>query len=515
MQILPAQTATAQQPGLTAGQALTVLSGELSKLPAGQVLQGNIKAILQSEALVELANGVDVRIKALPGMTVNQPIAIQVRLNAAGQPQLELARSLPTVPGPTTAPLPSITTGPTTAPLPSTATGPAVNWQPGQVLPAQVLSDLGANRVLLQLNHTLVEAKLSQPLPIGVPLQMQVRQTQPEVQLAVVDLSRSGYVAASPQTAETAVRGPLTAAATATRPAEVTVQVPPTPLMSVEQLAAALRQRLQAIPLGEVIRNVIAQTVTSQTQSSSTPPPQPPPPALEALVSRLRALLPQGQPPTAEQLGTFLRDGGLHFEARLAKHAVNHSPPSEIQQTVQRDVKGLVLRALAEASVQPSEAARTAPVVQHLQAIEAQQTGNLLALARGDPVFFQVPLMLTPDQSSTLHLAVQRDGKGPNAENQGVSFFMHLELEQFGTVRVDAQFNPMGMRVIFYVEKEQGRARLHSGLSELREALQQGREGPVLLAVRPLGELPRDQKPLFEALASGLPASGTHLDVRV
>jgi hypothetical protein len=349
-----------------------------------------------------------------------------------------------------------------TAALPQPAVPAPAVLQPGRTLTVQVLEELPGGRAVVEMNGTRLEAVTGEAFPAGSAVRVRVQQLHPEVVLRAL--------------------GPPTA--------------------SIETASAVLRQNLPAVPAGEAVRVVLA-------EAGPAPASQP----VEALVNRLKALLPEGQPPAAEKLAEFVRDGGVQYEAKLAAAVKHGTAGAEVAEAARHDVKGLVLEALAEhAGAAPRQ---EAALGQHLRSIEAQQAANLLAAARGDPVLVQVPLMLGGGQATTLHLAVQPDGeRGRGGETpEGFGLLMHLDLDGLGSVRIDAQLAPAGTRVVFYVERAEGREQMRAELPALREALE-GIGGPVLLQVRDLRDLPAEKRPAFQALAYGLPQSGSSLDLR-
>jgi hypothetical protein len=362
--------------------------------------------------------------------------------------------------------------------------------QPGQQVTASVLGQVAPGRLLIQIDNAVVEARSAQAFPAGSSLNLQVKQVQPEVILSHVD---------SPLAEQAALPQGIPSAS-----ANLLLSLPGGPSGGVEMLAGALRARLQAAPMGQAVRDIL---VNASSPDAGT--------AMTALASRLRALIPQGQPYTAQQLSTFVREGGLQYETRLARQAPAGSE-AESASAVQEDVKGLVLQAIADSSHLAGGASNPTPALtQHLQAIEGQQTANLLALARGDPVLLQIPLLSSSGQASTMYMAVESDAQGSSKEGASPSYslLMHLEMEQLGTVRIDAQFSQAGARIVFYVESDEGRARLQSELGSLREGLRDV-GGTALLAVRRLQDLPGQQRAAFQALVGGIPRSGSSLDVK-
>ena len=70
------------------------------------------------------------------------------------------------------------------------------------------------------------------------------------------------------------------------------------------------------------------------------------------------------------------------------------------------------------------------------------------------------------------------------------------------------------MRVIFYVDRDSSVALAKEGLAEFREILLGLGYQEVLLAARPLKEIPEEKRQKFDALAVGAPASIHLLDMK-
>lgn len=494
------------------GPALTLLDAGALVVSNAQLLRATVRAIQAGQAVLELPELGTIRVEALPGMRPGMTLALNVRPTSAGGVTLQLAAPLPAAPrasvalasGPSIAGQPSVSreaqppavgarayvagdstllrTGPATITLSSSAgDGSAgLSLRVGQQVSAQVLAQPAPGRALVQIEKTVIEARTDQALPSRSSLSLQVRQISPEI---VLGLSNEP-VPTSP------------AVPTARASAEILRNLPGGPAEGITQLGKTLRERLDAPPVGETVKAVLAEAESAGAS-----------PTLSALASRLRVLVPAEGPPTAEQMQRFVREGGLHFEAKLAAHAEARDGKA-MAAGASEDVKGLALRALAEA---PEGSAQAATVSQHLRSIEAQQSANLLALVRGDPILLAVPMLNSAGEFTTMRLAVQSEGGNQAEEEPSFGLLMHLEMATLGEVRIDARFGAAGISVVFYVSESAG-ASLRSELSALREALG-GMGAPASLAVRAIQELPREQRHAFAALESGVPRSGTGLDV--
>jgi hypothetical protein len=158
----------------------------------------------------------------------------------------------------------------------------------------------------------------------------------------------------------------------------------------------------------------------------------------------------------------------------------------------------------------------TEALSRHLGSIETQQALNLLAHLRGDALQLQLPFYAGQDLT-TAYLSVERDGtpgggKGGGRAGYGVLFL--LDLDQLGRTRIDAHFSGSSLRAVFYLDNPDSLQQVRSELPAFARTLGGLGYDEVLLAARPLGEMPADRRQKVEAMALGVPA-GVHLvDVR-
>ena len=194
---------------------------------------------------------------------------------------------------------------------------------------------------------------------------------------------------------------------------------------------------------------------------------------LESLISQF---LPPDGIPKAEHLDTFVRNGGIHFEAKLAR-AVGR--PEDFQKLFDSDLKGQLvqtLQALQQSSQQVSLQKLTSAVQQYLNLIETQQLSNYLAQARGNALHLDIPF-LTGAQMQVMHLAIQpdpssgREHTSPKRPPQGHKVLFLLDLDHFGQTRIDSYITPRSVDAILYIENRDAIKHLRPRLGEFQRRL--------------------------------------------
>jgi hypothetical protein len=334
----------------------------------------------------------------------------------------------------------------------------------GQEVVARVVQQLPDGHVLINVKGVPLDAAAPPGLQPGTEVALRVAQLQPQLVFHIVEESPS----VESQAAQV-VRANLPDRA------------------PVAESLVALRQAIAAFIAPENL--------------------EPPPASIARLQTALDRLLPE-QSPTSETVAAFVRDGGLHLETKLAAG-----------RAIDGDVKGLILKALDDmqaGGASPQAQGLTAALARHLGGIETQQALNLLAQLHGEALSLQIPFF-AGQQPATAFLSVEADGspggqKGGRRPGYNVLFL--LDLDRLGRTRIDAHFSGSAARVVFYVEGDQTLGRVRAALPAFGRALQGLGFDDVLLAARPLGEMPAGRRQKAEALALGVPA-GVHLvDVR-
>jgi hypothetical protein len=293
------------------------------------------------------------------------------------------------------------------------------------------------------------------------------------------------------------------------------------------QLKTVSPNELPPTRVAEAILNALPQrpavgaTLQTLQQSLNVLPNTPETPELQQLKTQLQNLLPaKGEAPTAEQVARFVREGGLQYEARLAR-LPEDAPRETVRDVANSDLKAQLLRLVnpqpgkpTESSTQPIPAAKLA-----LDAIEIQQTLNSLAQTTQGTFQFHIPLA-GPAQWLTMQLAVQPDAGSSEGQkfeggSRGFNLMMHLELEDLGDTWIDARVNGKNLSAVLYLESESGRDLARAEAGELKTVLRQAGFESILLDVRATSDLPTGRGGnSFEALKEAVPINPSQVDER-
>ncbi|MGE0680907.1 MAG: hypothetical protein AB7P69_08395 [Candidatus Binatia bacterium] len=368
----------------------------------------------------------------------------------------------------------------------------------GQEVEAEVVEELSNGSVLVSIEGTLLEAETPATLLPGRLFAARVEQLRPQIVLHLL-----------PGTEE---KG----------------EIDPAPDMQAEAI------RLLRTNITD--RTASAESLTTLTQELASfvehPPQDAVPPSIMKLHSLMKTLLPEHAPPTAEHLAAFVRDGGLHYEAKLLRLA--ESTPQALAQVAEEDLKGLLLQALKDLATAQGKPDLTEPsqdsfpsqdiaasLAHHLDHIESQQAVNLLAQAKGEPYQLQIPLF-TGQGMTTAFLSIESEGQG-NGETEtqrhgekgkGYNILFMLDLEGFGKTRIDARIGEKSLWVAFYVDQNSSIALLQREFPAFRETIQAFGYNEVLLVAKPLGQIPPEKREKFDSLTVGVPLSVHLLDVK-
>jgi hypothetical protein len=340
----------------------------------------------------------------------------------------------------------------------------------GAELEAVVLDELADGRLLLKIGGSLLEADSPGGLSPGQHLRLRVEQLQPQVMLQITDL-------------------------------EPTIQA---------QAARMLRQHLPAHAdsgeLLEQLQTLLTAQVKMEGDGMST--------VAKQLLRGIGLLLVDQASVSAEGVQSLLQNGGLYYEAKLARAA--HDGEANISEIVNSDLKGLLLAAAEELKSTSLGTEIVQTIHAQLNNVETQQAVNLLAQLSNSGQQLQIPFF-NGTNFSTATFSVESDGKGSsgNAHNKsGYNLLFLLDLENFGRTRIDAHVADQSVRVIFYVDRDSSVEMAKEALPGFREVLLDLGYREVLLAVRPLKEIPDEKRQKFDALAVGAPASIHLLDMR-
>lgn len=463
--------------------------GETPNLFPGQRFNATVVALDGKHALIEL-NGASVAFAALQDLQLGAELFVKV---AQVAPKLLL--ELSPQPAKSSSSLPPLTVG--------------------QEVDAEVIEELSDGAVLVNIAGALLEAETPEHIPVGKTFSARVEQLRPQVVLHVVGESLSETDALS------------------------------------DLQAQATRLLRENIPHHAATGESLKELTRELASFVDHPPLEALPASVVKLQALIKKLLPEQATPTAERLATFVRDGGLHYEAKLFHAAEQH--PQDLPSIAEEDLKGLLLQALTDLkAAQPEElASRHSPSVEtkksfdaqaselldrtqaeasthdittslthHLEHIESQQAVNLLAQAQGEPYQLQIPLF-TGQGITTAFLSIEPDdhgagerGEGQKGSGNGHRILFLLDLEGFGQTRIDAHIGETSLWVAFYVDQDPSIALLRAELPKFRETLQAFGYEEVLLVAKPLGQLPPEKRKKFEALTIGAPTSVHLLDVK-
>lgn len=532
MQLPPLDSVTVTAVPTGGGITARVVSGKLASVPVGALLEATVTTVSPREVTLTV-QGVPLTIRPPTGLQLQPGATLVVRVPPGAPntptPMLELA--LPAPPTPT----------------PGQSAPAAAQRVPETV--ARATTDQGA---VASRAATPQKAEDAAPPPPAAPrlAVVDVQNRLPDGRVRV-QIDGQEQVATTAEPLTTGGRYVLQVART---PAGLVLKAPPdSPALQTEVATAVLRQPAPALPAA------LKPLQAELTALANPPKGEPPVPvavreAAVAVSETLRTILPnESRPPDATQLRQLVENGGLHYEAKLArlvaepetapdgndpaptansaKPTITERPvrdagpapreaalpggPATATRELAPDLKGDLLRLLQ--SVQDlGGAARVPAAAAALQGIESQQAANTLAQASGTPYFLQVPF---PDGSDwkTLHLALepQNQPDQPDAEHAGrFRVFMHVPLNDLGETWIDAGLAGERFRATIYLDRAAVRERVQAALPELQNELRADGFSEVLLDVRSSGELPERRRREAGAMQAGRPESTSVLDVR-
>lgn len=284
-------------------------------------------------------------------------------------------------------------------------------------------------------------------------------------------------------------------------------------------LSAAILRGSLPPELGTLLKPLLAELATvAQTERNAPASLQQ---SAENIDDVLHSFLPdQGQAMNAAQLQRLVEDGGLHFEAKLARLAAEGDPDTGSDTGAQSqaaprisDLKEGLLR-LFQAAQEIGNAWQFPAARATLDGIESQQAANVFAQTQNLPAILQIPFP-EGDAWRTLHLAIEPDGhgKGSGAGN-GFRMLMHVPFADLGETWIDAGLSNNNLRAVIYLSRPAAIEQTRSELPALRSELMAEGFREVLLDVRPAADLPERQRQQATAMRLGRPAQGSVLDVK-
>lgn len=507
-----ATLATAAQP--VAVTSVRVLAGNVTSIPLGTLLQATVTQVSQGQAVI-VVNGQALTVR--PAGTLQPGTILLVRApsgNGTSTPALELVggsvppstqqlatagQSSPTILSSSTATTTSTTVSAsqnanaavqTSQAVAQTTTAATSNTLP--LVRVDVLAVLPNGQVRVQINGQDDIATTTEQLVAGEKYVLQVERTPTGLMLS---------------------------------------SAPDTPDLP-STLAAAILREGSPPDLGAALKPLLAELANLQTtQSPSAVGSQA---SVQNAANTVRDVLSSflpasGRPLDATQLQNLIADGGLHFEAKLARlvseggqnqsdgdatSTFNGGATSRSDSGGNPDLKEALLR-LLQAAQEFGNSLDLSATRSTLDGIESQQAANVFAQSEGTPYILQVPF---PDggQWKTLHLAIEPDGnrrQGSGTSN-GFRMLMHVPLTDLGETWIDAGLSGNNLRAVLYLKGQAVREQVRAELPSLKEELLTSGFSEVLLDVRPASELPAQQRKQAAAMQSGRPSSGSVLDVR-
>jgi hypothetical protein len=494
MQIAAADNVRPNLAQTVSAVSVRVLSGNLAAIPTGTLVRANVLQVTQGQAVIAV-NGQTVTVSAAgslqpgPILLVRNPGAQNTTLNVIPPSAQAAANPGAGVDGTSASPGQIAQTALTiTASLATAQPAPSL---PVQLTQVNVLAVFPDGQLRIEIAGQEETATSTEKLAAGQRYVLQVEETPTGLTLSSVP--------DSPELPSLVASAVLRAS------------VPP-------DLAAVLT------PLLAELAHLEGSTAPGDSFASAQQ-------AAATVRDTVRAFLPdESRPLNARELQTLVEDGGLHYEAKLARLADSAAdqgsrgdiPPSSNGDGASRaapsnnpDLKESLLRLLQAA--QELGGRLQAPAAQAaLEGIEAQQAANVLAQTQQTPYIIQIPF---PDGEKwrTLHLAIEADGGGQQSDSREDGAFrmlMHVPLTDLGETWIEAGVSGCLFRAVFYLSQSTMRQQVRAELPALREELIAEGFREVLLDVRAAADLPRRQHTLADAMRFGRSGGDSVLDMR-
>jgi hypothetical protein len=363
--------------------------------------------------------------------------------------------------------------------------------RPGERISARVIEMLLTGDALLELGRSRVTVPTSTPLQAGDRVRLEVVTAGPTPEFRIVTDGpganpqpriATDKTAATPQAVTPPAATPH--AATAQPPA---VAAPPAAALHPRDLPVIMRALAEMVPDGIPIPVARAgQTLQTFQTFLQAPGAADLRPAVVEQMQRLLAPVQAALPPAelAPVLRAFLAQSGLftenHLGAALKQQAAvlqehrGHSGPLSADQRQQpiADVR-LLLGALTPPGTPVPEAVRAfGEALLQQQLVLAEQVaatgGGQIAI----PIMFgeeHVDIRFTWDREARQET---EERSGPDADGgRAISLGVFVNLNIFGGIEARIVWKPESFAVTFYVEREETRAIVEAGLSELSQEL--------------------------------------------
>jgi len=219
------------------------------------------------------------------------------------------------------------------------------------------------------------------------------------------------------------------------------------------------------------------------------------------------------------KLAQLMRESGAGMEARLLGLAQQAIQPGS---SSLQDLKGIMLQLSQAHSDSIDKMAIIKSLIalsQHSSArIESTQALNVLAQIQGDPIRFELPI-LVGQQMVNVQMSMQQEGyQSPeNGEQHGASdpsysVLFALELSQLGHLRVDASISDHSVHARIYSDRDSGSQFIRDHIQRLEARLQSlGYDEVYVLAAQT--SPPAEKQRRFEQLSQMAPSAIRLLDV--
>lgn len=383
MQLNPLTAAPLTALPAGASTSVRVLAGNLAAVPVGELLNAVVASVSPREAVLTV-NGQALTVRPPAGAPLQPGAAVLVRVPAtaatAPNPTIELA----VPPNPTPGTSPNLTPAPPPTPNQKAAAGVAPRVSEGVARPVagEVASAPAAKPPLVGVANVPPPPRLAvvdvlAPLPDG-RVRVQLDGVE-QVATAAEPLAPGGRYVLQVERSPTGIKLTTPPPTAAAQPTEIATAVLRTPAPT---LPAALKP-LQA-------------ELATLTKPPPTTAPAVPAPVREAAVAveaTLRTFVPaEPKPPDATQLRQLVENGGLHFEAKLARQVEGPDSPDP----------PLAPQAAAKANAPAPTTGRAA-------------SGNEPAAPKGDspsPSEAKAPTTPVPEASEPKPIAASRESDG-------------------------------------------------------------------------------------------------------
>jgi len=225
----------------------------------------------------------------------------------------------------------------------------------------------------------------------------------------------------------------------------------------------------------------------------------------------------QQQPISGDRLASLMRDSGGELEAKLLNLA---QQPGQSATQLQ-DLKSILLQlsGIQNGNIQKSEAIKMlSELSQHgATRIETTQALNVLAHVQGDPIRFELP-MLVDQQLVNVQMSMQQqerhtsDGEERGGSKQAFNVLFALELSGLGKMKVDASISDKSVHARIHSSQTAASSFIQENIQRLDTRLHDlGYQDVFLLAAQTPPDADKQRR--FDQLTNMAPASFNLLDI--